>query len=101
MKKEQRLDLYQKALDTWGERAQLDQMIEEMAELTVAINKYKRIKYYNESKDEQKMLENLYMELADVSMCLEQMLMMFPLKKIEAVKQKQLERLAKALKISF
>ena len=36
-------NIYQDAIDKWGTSAQLDQMVEEMAELTLAISK-KQIK---------------------------------------------------------
>jgi len=97
MTKEERIDLYEKATKQWGERAQIDQMIEEMAELTVALHKYKRIKYYNEQKDKQAMFDNLYMELADVSTCLEQMIHMFGEDNVEKSKESQLKRLKNAL----
>ena len=40
-------NIYQDAIDKWGENSQFDQMIEEMAELTVALSKVKRLDYDN------------------------------------------------------
>ena len=40
--KEERIKLYNQCLEKWGYIPQLDQGIEEMAELTIAINKIKR-----------------------------------------------------------
>ena len=40
-------NIYQDAIDEWGEVAQFDQLIEEMAELTVALSKVKRLDYDN------------------------------------------------------
>lgn len=95
MKKEERLALYEKATKKWGMQAQIDQMIEEMAELTVALNKYKRMVFYKEQKNENAVMENLYVELADVSICLEQMNGFFDEEKIEKTKESQLERFKK------
>ena len=73
MKKEERIELYDKADELWGRIAQYDQMLEEMGELIVAINKYKRKCLYGEFKHNEKAEENLIEELADVKMCLEQL----------------------------
>lgn len=92
MTKEERLDLYEKSTKKWGEQAQIDQIIEEMAELTVALNKYKRMTFYKEPKNKEKVFENLYVELSDVSICLEQMIHLFGEDEVEKVKQSQLEK---------
>jgi NTP pyrophosphatase (non-canonical NTP hydrolase) len=92
MNKLERIELYDKATKKWGMQAQIDQMIEETAELIVALNKYKRNKYYLEKTDEQKMYDNLFVELADVSICLEQMVNYFGEDKLEQAKQKQLQK---------
>lgn len=73
---EQREELYIKAIEKWGEYSQLDQCLEEMAELMVAINKYKRLNM--DLKDrKQEIMENLVEEIADTKLCIEQMEMMF------------------------
>ena len=71
MNKEERLALYKRSTAKWGVQAQIDQIIEEMAELIVALNKYKRCKFYNEKRNEVAMMQNLFVELADVTICLE------------------------------
>lgn len=71
-------NIYEDAIIKWGELGQLDQIIEEMAELTVAISKYKR--QNNDSLlDYQKVniLENLYEEIADVKLMIEEFEFMF------------------------
>jgi|LGVE01.1.fsa_nt_gb NTP pyrophosphatase (non-canonical NTP hydrolase) len=73
MTKEERLKIYDEATKKWGWPAQVDQAIEEMAELIVALNKYKRHEFCNEDMDKEKVYDNLYVELADVSICLEQL----------------------------
>ena len=44
MEKEERLTLYNKAIEKWGFTSQLDQLIEESAELIVSINKLRTSK---------------------------------------------------------
>ena len=92
MTKEERFDLYDRSTKKWGEQAQIDQIIEEMAELIVALNKYKRMEYYKEPKNKEKVFENLYVELSDVSICLEQMIHMFGEEEVEKIKISQLEK---------
>lgn len=73
MNKKEKKKIYKQAEELWGMVAQYDQAIEEMAELIVAINKYKRKCLYGEYKNNPKVEENLIEELADVKMCLEQL----------------------------
>lgn len=72
MTKEERLKIYDDATALWGEVAQYDQLIEEMGELIVAINKLKRKLYHNEYKDRDVMIE-VVEEMTDVKMSIEQM----------------------------
>ena len=91
-------NIYQDAIDKWGETAQLDQMIEEMAELTLAISKYKR--QFNDSLlDYQKVgvMENLYTEIADVKLMIEEMEFMFGKKNVQKAYQKQLQKFEQEL----
>ncbi len=73
MTEQERLEVYKKATELWGLVAQYDQCVEEMGELIVAINKFKRKMLYKEYKGDPKIIENLVEEIADVSICLEQM----------------------------
>lgn len=73
MDKQERLKVYDEAEKEWGLIAQYDQAIEEMGELIVAINKYKRKCLYGEFAHNQKVEDNLAEEIADVKMCLEQL----------------------------
>lgn len=72
MKKEERIILYNKAIEKWGFTSQLDQLIEESGELIVSINKLKRSELDLQDKREQ-IFDNFIEELCDVSMCIEQM----------------------------
>ena len=86
-------NVYQDAIDKWGETAQLDQMVEEMAELTVAISKYKRLAYDNMlKKPKEKIMDNLFEELADVKMMLEEMEYMFGKEKIDEWYDKKMKK---------
>lgn len=73
MNKQQRLKIYKHAEDLWGLVAQYDQAVEEMGELIVAINKYKRKCLYGEYASNPEVEANLIEEIADVKMCLEQL----------------------------
>ena len=66
---EKRFEIYKKAIDKWGVDKQLDMLIEEMAELTVALQHLRRGR--PGAKDE--VLE----ELADVNIVLSQVTIIF------------------------
>ena len=63
---EERLKIYDEATKLWGLVAQYDQCVEEMAEMIVAINKYKRKVLYKEYQNDDKVIKNLVEEIADV-----------------------------------
>lgn len=85
MTQEERIKIYNEATDLWGLVAQYDQCIEEMAELTVAINKYKRKVIYGEYANSQEIIDNLIEEIADVKICIEQMCWFFKDYNIDAM----------------
>lgn len=64
-------EIYQKAIDTWGERAQLEMLQEESTELALATRKYIRT-----PNDEN--MTALVSEVADVKIMLEQLVIMVP-----------------------
>ena len=94
MDKQERMKIYKEAEDIWGLTAQYDQAIEEMGELIVAINKYKRKYFAGEYKGNNSIEENLAEEIADVKMCLEQLESYVGEEKISMVFEKKLEELA-------
>lgn len=98
MNKEQRFELYKQAEDVWGELAQYDQAIEEMGELIVAINKYKRKKLYGEYQNRTDIEENFIEELADVKMCLEQLSGYVGEENVENVLDVKLDKLKQEIK---
>ena len=91
-------NIYQDSIDKWGEFSQYDQMIEEMAELSVALNKYKR--QFNDSllpEQKAKIMDNLYEELADVKMMFEEMEYMFGREGIAKAYDRKMEKFFKQL----
>jgi NTP pyrophosphatase (non-canonical NTP hydrolase) len=98
MTKEERLKMYDEATTKWGWPAQIDQMIEESAELIVALNKYKRMEFCNEKMDADKMYDNLFIELADVTICLEQMVNYFGKENVDKKVDSQLEKFSRQIK---
>ena len=78
------------ALKRYGVDAQDDIAIEEMAELTKAIIKNRRYRNFDT-------LENMYEELADVSIMLEQMMMSLDKDRVQVYLNQKLERLNERL----
>ena len=93
MNKEERFKIYDEAEKEWGLIAQYDQAIEEMGELIVAINKYKRKCLYNEYSHNTKVEDNLAEEIADVTMCLEQLTNYVGEEKVENIFNEKLKKL--------
>ena len=82
---------YKKAVEKWGENAQYDQTIEEMAELTIAINKLKRMNA-GEKMDGAKVKNNLYEEIADVKLCIEELEYMLGKQNIDDAMEKKTKK---------
>lgn len=87
MTTEQRKKLYQKAIETWGDRAQLEMAQEEATELALAIRRLIR------GKDNA--MSDLVSEIADVEIMIEQIKYMNPhaVQAIETEKDYKLNRL--------
>ena len=68
--------LYEAAVDKFGEIAQIDQATEEMAELIVALNKYKRHVNFGQG-DKAEILAHIAEERADVEIMLNQLHVIF------------------------
>lgn len=94
---EERLKIYDEATELWGLVAQYDQCVEEMAEMIVAINKYKRKILYKEYQNDDKVIKNLVEEIADVSICLEQMKHFFKDYKIDEVIEQKMQKFLKEI----
>ena len=93
MTTEERRALLDRAITTYGAPAQMDMAVEEMAELTKALCKVKRVSCAAEAKA---VLENAVEEMADVQIMLDQLRSIFGRSTAEAEEYK-LERLKKRL----
>lgn len=76
--------IFQKAITAYGKDNQIEQTIEECAELIVALRHYQR------GKDT---INHVCEEIADVSIMLEQMAVIFPINTIEFQRVEKLKRL--------
>lgn len=88
MNKKETLETYFKALDKWGTSAQIMMLYEECGELLSAISKLERGRV---SEDD------VVTELADVSIMVEQIALLFGYDKFEKEKGNKLERLKERL----
>lgn len=93
MTKEERKAIYDQAEEIWGKVAQYDQAVEEMGELIVAINKFKRKCLHGEYQESNRVEENLVEELADVKMCIEQLSMYVGEDRVETMLDAKLQKL--------
>ena len=87
--------IMQQAIKTYGVQAQCDVAIEEMAELTKAIMKIRRVA--DDYEKTQAALENLLEEIADVDIMIDQLKIMWGPKQVEEYRRKKLERLERRL----
>ena len=87
--------IMQQAIETYGVQAQCDVAIEEMAELTKAIMKLRRVA--DDYGKTQAALENLLEEIADVDIMIDQLKIMRGPKRVEEYRRKKLERLERRL----
>lgn len=90
MTKEQRQEILALAIRTWGEPAQIDMAVEEMAELTKALCKVKRAQ---KGPELTAAIENAVEEIADVQIMLDQLRIMLGRTGAD-VEEAKLERLA-------
>ncbi|MCL2755535.1 MAG: hypothetical protein FWE45_00595 [Firmicutes bacterium] len=91
---------FKQMLDEWGEDAQIEVCIEEMAELTQALIKYKRMKRKPEYHvgREQEYLEHIKEEVADVLNCVHQMAHIFGEEEICKICDEKIKRTINRLK---
>lgn len=93
MTTEERRALLDRAITAYGAPAQMDMAVEEMAELTKALCKVKRVSCAAEAKA---VLENVVEEMADVQIMLDQLRIIFH-RSTEEVEEAKLERLKTVL----
>lgn len=89
-------EIMQKAIDTYGVENQIIKTVEELSELSQALCKF-LLKPYTES--DRTILDNIYEEMADVEIMLEQCKMIFyeSEDKINDYKKKKIKRLERRL----
>lgn len=88
--------IMQQAIETYGVQAQCDVAIEEMAELTKAIMKIRRVA--NDYEKTQSALDNLLEEIADVDIMIDQLKIMWGPREVGEYRRQKLERLERRLK---
>ena len=88
MEKTEKINLFKRAVDTWGVEAQVDMVFEEIGELSTALAQYKRGR--TTSKD-------VITELADVVIMCEQMATLFGYDEFEKETEYKLDRLKERL----
>lgn len=102
MEKKEEIEIMQKAIAKYGKDAQIEMLIEEASEVIQAIHKRKRFFNSNTSgNDYMKQLkvvnENLFEELADLSIMVDQAMLIFPTKQIQEIRERKLLRLKERL----
>lgn len=87
-----------KAIIAYGEDSQMDMAIEEMSELTKALLKHRRAKNGPEIQDFEQIRNNITEEIADVTIVLEQLKIMFDNEDaVEKIKSEKIQRLKQRL----
>ena len=92
-------DILWRAIDTYGERAQMRQTVEEMAELAQAICKNWRVDRSEPLKEPCEVWENLVEETADCLIMLEQMRLMLGRDDVDEVIKAKIKRLEERLNV--
>lgn len=92
MDEKQRKKLYEKAIEYWGVPAQIMMVMEETGELLNALGKFNR---------DRATRDDVITELADVSILMEQMAVIFGLEDFKNEKERKLERLKERLENGY
>ena len=74
---ENETEVLKRAIHTYGESSQIDMAIEEMAELTIALLKYKRAERSQSEYDFKTIRSNISEEIADVMIMVSQLVLIF------------------------
>lgn len=93
------MGILDKAVEKYGER-QLDQCQEELAELIVAISKYKRVSAKEEGRTRVRAINDVIEEIADVRIMIKQVMMLLDINETEVsnIETSKLNRLEKRMK---
>lgn len=92
------MGILDKAVEKYGER-QLDQCQEELAELIVAISKYKRVSAKEEGRTRVRAINDVIEEIADVRIMIKQVMMLLDISETEVsnIETSKLNRLEKRM----
>lgn len=92
------MGILDKAVEKYGER-QLDQCQEELAELIVAISKYKRVSAKEEGRTRVRAINDVIEEIADVRIMIKQVMMLLDINETEVsnIEISKLNRLEKRM----
>ena len=82
--------IYKDAIKVFGESKQIDQAIEELAELQLILSKYKRFKS-KFNKKEMFNMNNILSEIVDVKIMLDQLVLLFDFKRERINKMKEVK----------
>ena len=85
-------NIFKMSVEKWGEESQFNQMTEECAELIVAINKYKRFLGGEKKQTKEEVMFNLYEEIADVKICIQQLEYILGAEEIDKVYSKKMQK---------
>jgi len=88
MEQKEKEELYLKAIDTWGQMPQINMVNEECGELITSLARYLR------GRDT---ADDVITEIADVSIMMEQMAVLFGKEQFEKEKKRKLQRLKERL----
>lgn len=88
MEQKEKEELYLKAIDTWGQMPQINMVNEECGELITSLARYLR------GRDT---ADDVITEVADVSIMMEQMAVLFGKEQFEKEKERKLQRLKERL----
>ena len=88
MEQKEKEELYLKAIDTWGQMPQINMVNEECGELITSLARYLR------GRDT---ADDVITEIADVSIMMEQMAVLFGKEQFEKEKERKLQRLKERL----
>lgn len=90
-----KVELYKFAIERYGDEAQINQGIEEMAELIQAVNKFRRMR-------NPVTFDNIAEEIADVEIMMDQYKQIYGITENEIIllKKRKLDRLAKRLGVN-
>jgi NTP pyrophosphatase (non-canonical NTP hydrolase) len=99
MKTEDKLAIANKAISHYGEDAQLEQAVEELAELTLACQKFKRVMSNPDSTQRQavKVTNDMIDEIADVKIVVNQLSLIFGVINVEKRETFKYNRLKKRI----